>query len=431
MGVTPVFLQTFNWHVGCSPRAVAYPALSASALPKTIGRYTMFEELAAGGMGVVYLGRVSGASGFQRGVAIKRLHPRIARDPSAVAMFRQEAQLLARVRHPNVVSALDVVQEGGELLLVMEYIHGLPLSMLCQLAQQKKQPIPLEVAVRIACDVLHGLHAVHTATAASGRALSMIHRDVSPQNVLIGKDGVARLLDFGVAKAVTSEDLTAAGYVKGKLSYVAPEQIRGEPVDARIDVFSLSVVLWEMLASVRLFGGRRSVAETLRRVQKGEVPSLRDVSTRYVPPRLEAIVRRGLERDPARRFKSAKAMADALEGEVAAIPTRELSAWLTELAEEPLAFRARQLSWVEGYEDAEPSSAEISQMIAIALAERTETATELSLSETMRPPAQSRVNLVPAARLRLPRRATRLLLDTGLTLAFVALALILSEMLTR
>jgi serine/threonine-protein kinase len=411
---------------------VAHPALSASASPKSIGRYTLFEELATGGMGVVYLGRQSGASGFQRGVAIKRLHPRIARDPAAVAMFRQEAQLLARVRHPNVVNALDVVQEGGELLLVMEYIHGLPLSMLCRLAQRKNQPIPLEVAVRIACDVLHGLHAVHTATAASGHALSMIHRDVSPQNVLVGKDGVTRLLDFGVAKAVTSEDLTAAGYVKGKLSYVAPEQIRGEPVDARIDVFSLSVVLWEMLASSRLFGGAgNSVANTLRKVQKGEVPWLAAVSRRYVPPLLEAIVRRGLEPDPARRFKSAKAMADALEGEVAAIPTREMSAWLTELGDEPLAYRARQLSWVEGYEEAEPASAEISQMIAISTAERTETATEISLSPTPLPPSRPRRNLASSPRLRLPRRAVRLVLDTLFTLAFVALALILSEILTR
>jgi serine/threonine protein kinase len=411
---------------------VAYPARSASALPQTIGRYTLFEELAAGGMGVVYLGRQSGASGFQRGVAIKRLHPRIARDRSAVAMFRQEAQLLARVRHANVVSALDVVQTDTELLLVMEYIHGLPLSLLCRLAQRSQQPIPIEVAVRIACDVLHGLHAVHTATAASGRALGMIHRDVSPQNVLVGKDGVARLLDFGVAKALTSEDLTLAGFVKGKLSYVAPEQIRGETVDARIDVFSLSIVLWEMLASSRLFGGAdNSVADTLRKVQRGDVPALAAVSSRYVPPRLEAIVRRGLEQDPARRFNSAKAMADALEAEVASIPAREMSAWLTDLADEPLAHRARQLSWVEGDAPAEPRSAEISQTIAISSAERTETATELSLSPTPAPLSRFRENIATWPRLRLPRPLFRLAIDTLLTLALVALALIVSEILAR
>jgi hypothetical protein len=150
-----------------------------------------------------------------------------------------------------------------------------------------------------------------------------------------------------------------------------------------------------------------------------------------VPPRLEAIVRRGLEQDPARRFKSAKAMADALEAEVAAIPTREMSAWLTGLADEPLAYRARQLSWVEGYEEAEPASAEISQMIAISTAERTETATEISLSPTPVPASRPRRNLASTPRLRLPRRATRLVLDTLFTLAFVALALILSEILTR
>jgi serine/threonine-protein kinase len=409
---------------------VAYPALSASSLPRNIGRYTLFEELAAGGMGVVYLGRSSGASGFKRAVAIKRLHPEIARDPGAVAMFKQEAQLLARVRHPNVVSALDVVQAEGELLLVMEYIHGLPLSMLGRLAQRAKQPIPVEIAVRIACDVLHGLHAVHTATAPSGRALSMVHRDVSPQNVLVGNDGVARLLDFGVAKAITSEDRTAAGYVKGKLSYVAPEQIRAETIDARVDVFALSVVLWEMLASTRLFGGG-SPAETVRKVLKGEVPALASVSRRYVPASLEAIVRRGLAADPARRFKSAKALANALEAEVAPIPTQEVSAWLSDLAEDPLAYRARQLAWVEGSAEPEAPCAEISQMIAISKTERTEVELEVAFEQTPQPASRRRPHLRSGARLRMPRKTGRLVLDTLLTLAFVAFALLVSEILTR
>lgn len=410
---------------------MAHPALGANALPTTIGRYTLFDELASGGMGVVYLGRSAGASGFLRAVAIKRLHPQIAGDPAAVAMFKQEAQLLARVRHPNVVSALDVVQAEGELLLVMEYIHGLPLSMLARLAQRAKQPIPIEIAVRIACDMLHGLHAVHTATAPTGQALGMVHRDVSPQNVLVGHDGVARLLDFGVAKAITSEDLTAAGYVKGKLSYVAPEQIRADRVDARVDVFALSVVLWEMLASSRLFGSAdSSPADTVRKVLKGDVPALAAVSHRYVPAPLEAIVRRGLDPDPACRFTSAKALANALEAQVMPIPAHEVSAWLSDLAEDPLAFRARQLAWVEGCPEPDLPSPEISQLIAISRAERTEV--DLPLTSGGAPPAASpRPNFRAGARIRMPRQARRLVLDTLLTLAFVAFALIVSEILTR
>src|SRR5262245_25807707 len=174
-------------------------AVSTSA-PLIVGRYALFEPIAAGGMATVHLGRARGAAGFLRTVAIKRLHEGIAKNPNFVAMMLDEARLSARVRHPNVVSTVDVVNENGELFIVMEYVHGDSLSRLMKVAHARAERIPLGIAASIAVGTLHGLHAAHEARSDRGEPLGIIHRDVSPQNILVGIDGVARVADFGVAK---------------------------------------------------------------------------------------------------------------------------------------------------------------------------------------------------------------------------------------
>ncbi len=314
--------------------------------PRVIGRYALFDEIASGGMGVVHFGRLLGSGGFERVVAIKRGHPGLAADPEIAAMFHEEVRLFSRIRHPNVVAALDVVEDAGELLLVMEYVHGVSLAQLARRAREAERPLPLAIAVTILCQVLRGLHAAHSARSAAGEPLGIVHRDVSPQNVLVGCDGLARILDFGVAKARDSQLRTRAGHVKGKLGYVPPEQIRGGAVDRRSDVYGAAVVLWELLANARLFG-TGSAADTIQNVLAGKVPSLSVVAPRGVPAGLEAVVRRGLEVEPSQRFQSARDMAHALEQEMALVGEDELGDWVTMSAKELLAERSRRFAWAE------------------------------------------------------------------------------------
>src|SRR5580700_11191148 len=221
----------------------------------TVGRYALHHEIASGGMATVHIGRLLGPVGFARTVAIKRLHPHLARNPEFVAMFLDEARLAARIRHPNVVSTLDVVATEGELFVVMEYVPGDSLARLLFAAKERSERVPLSVAASIMVDMLHGLHAAHEASDERGQPLNLVHRDVSPHNVLVGTDGAAHLIDFGVAKATGRAQVTREGQLKGKLAYMAPEQLGGSPVDRRADVFGASVVLWEMLTGQRLFDG--------------------------------------------------------------------------------------------------------------------------------------------------------------------------------
>lgn len=314
--------------------------------PTVLGRYALFGRIGAGGMGVVHLGRLLGSAGFERAVAIKRIHPLLASDQQFIGMFRDELRLLARVRHQNVISALDVVEVEGELLLVMEYVHGESLAALLQRSVGAARPIPIEIALSIACGVLKGLHAAHTATSAAGESLGIIHRDVSPHNVLVGCDGLARIVDFGVAKWSESRKVTQVGELRGKPGYVAPEQLVGEPASARSDIYSLSVVLWEMLAAQRLFAGK-SLVETIERVSSAEVPAFAAVSARKIPPQLEAIVRRGLDRDPAARFATAREMASALEAAGRLVSPESLGEWVSATAGASLQERAHQLTWAE------------------------------------------------------------------------------------
>jgi serine/threonine-protein kinase len=214
-------------------------------------------------MATVHLGRVKGEAGFTRTVAIKRLHPQYAKDPDFVAMFVDEARLAARIRHPNVVPTLDVISDGvgeGEIFLVMEYVPGESLSRLLRALRAKKRLVPPRIAVTLLCGVLHGLHAAHQAKSEKGVPLGLVHRDVSPQNILVGTDGTAHVLDFGVAKATGRLNTTREGELKGKLAYMAPEQLETRSLTQQSDVYAAAVVLWELLTLRRLFEAENEAA---------------------------------------------------------------------------------------------------------------------------------------------------------------------------
>jgi serine/threonine-protein kinase len=225
----------------------------AARSARVVGRYVLHGEIASGGMATVHFGRLVGPAGFARPVAIKRLRPQFASDPEFVKMFLDEARLAARIAHPNVVPTLDVVDADDEVFLVMEYVQGVTLAQLARAAKRCGLPIPPSIAVAIVVGILQGLHAAHVARDDLGERLDLVHRDVSPQNALVGADGVTRLLDFGIAKASGRLQTTRDGQLKGKLSYMAPEQVRNEPTTPRTDIYAASVVLWELLTGQRLF----------------------------------------------------------------------------------------------------------------------------------------------------------------------------------
>jgi serine/threonine-protein kinase len=214
-------------------------------LPQT-SRYELLVKIASGGMATVYVGRLRGVEGFSRQVAIKRAHPHLVEDPAFRRMLIAEARLAARIHHPNVVSVQDVDEADGELLLAMDYVEGAALSSLLGAAIHAERPLPPAIAVRVILDAALGLHAAHTLTDEEGHPLGLVHRDVSPHNILVGLDGVARITDFGIAKCMTSNTAgtaTATGVLKGKLAYMAPEYVEHGDIDARGDVFARGVVL--------------------------------------------------------------------------------------------------------------------------------------------------------------------------------------------
>ena len=277
--------------------------------------------------------------GFSRIVAVKRMHPHVARDPEFVAMFLDEARIAARIRHSNVIQTVDVVAEAGELFLVMEYVEGESLSRLLRKSHATfGAPPPWRVASSIVAGVLHGLQAAHDATDEAGHPLEVVHRDVSPQNILIGVDGIARLLDFGVAKAVGRMQVTREGQLKGKLPYMAPEQIRNPAaISPRTDVYGASVVAWETLTGSRLFTGDEG--EVLGRVLEATVP-LPSAVEPSVPRELDDVVMRGLARNPRERYQTARDMALAIE-QFGVAPASEVASWVASLAGTSLADRAK------------------------------------------------------------------------------------------
>jgi serine/threonine-protein kinase len=315
-----------------------------------VGRYAIFDEIASGGMATVYLGRLTGSGGFSRTVAIKRLHPQFAKDPEFVTMFLDEARLAARIRHPNVVPTLDVVAASGELFHVMEYVQGESLSHLARGVKARGERVPLRILMRIMNDVLQGLHAAHEARDERGVPLCIVHRDVTPQNILVGADGVARLLDFGVAKAAGRAHTTQDGQIKGKLAYMAPEQLLSSGVTRETDVYAASVVLWEMLAGERLFTGENELDVVAKLLQRDIRPPSRIAPD--VPPALDALVMRGLDSQTRQRFASAREMCLALGAcGVPEATSLEVGEWVEHLASQAIAGRSARIAVIESQTD--------------------------------------------------------------------------------
>ena len=312
---------------------------------KVVGRYALYGEIAAGGMATVHIGRLLGPVGFARTVAVKRLHPQFAKDPEFVSMFLDEARLAARVQHPNVVATIDVVATDGELFLIMDYVRGESLARLVRATRRRGEYLSPKIVTAIMCGFLHGLHAAHEAKNERGVPLSLIHRDVSPQNVLVGSDGVARVLDFGVAKAAGRIQVTREGQVKGKLAYMPPEQLSGGDLTRAVDIYASAVVLWEAFTGERLFRGDTE-GETLHKILRGAV----EPPSKYAPglsPQLDIVCMRALSRDPSLRYCSAREMALALERcEGIASPT-DVGDWVERIAGGDLSTREERIAEIE------------------------------------------------------------------------------------
>jgi serine/threonine-protein kinase len=312
---------------------------------EVVGRYAVYDKIAAGGMASVHFGRLLGAVGFSRTVAIKRLHAHLADDPQFLSTMIDEARLAARIHHPNVVPTLDVVRSDGELIIVMEYVRGESLARLLRSELSRGRKVPLPIASAILVGALHGLHAAHEATSDRGAPLHIVHRDISPQNILVGVDGVARVIDFGVAKAAGRLQTTREGTLKGKMAYMAPEQLMGQDVTRRMDIFAMGVVLWEMLSGRRLFQADSEAALVTVVMAGARVPP--GHYTSGIPPELDALVMKALAGDPGRRFESAEAMAESLFALVPPAFPAEVGRWVEQAAAESLASREALLAEIE------------------------------------------------------------------------------------
>jgi serine/threonine protein kinase len=339
-------------------------AVDPPTLPQVVGRYAIHQMIASGGMGTVHYGRFLGPAGFARTVAIKKLHPELAREKEYVTMLADEARLVSRIRHPNVIPTLDVVEDESGLFVIMEYVHGEAFSRLIKAAGGD---VPPSIAVAIMIGVLRGLHAAHEAKSESGEPLGVIHRDVSPQNILVGADGQPRVLDFGVAKATVRLTSTREGQLKGKLAYMSPEQLHGEEIDRRSDVYAASVVLWEALAGARLFEAPSEGAllkKILEGVKKGPSSATRfgktlDMRAMAAIEQLDSVVLRGLSLDPANRFATAREMAVELEAATRVASVERVEEWVSEIAGPVLSRRAETLRAIESLPEAGGSSSPI------------------------------------------------------------------------
>jgi eukaryotic-like serine/threonine-protein kinase len=300
-----------------------------------LGRYTVVRRIGSGGMAELYLGRLDGPEGFCKPVALKLMHPHLSDDKHFAAMFLKEARIAAALEHPAIVQVLDVGEFGGEYFMALEYVHGKDLRKL--LADLRGTPMPRGAALRVVLEIGRALHYAHRLRDPGGRALGIVHRDVSPSNVLLSFQGQVKLADFGVAKMAERSNATASGSLKGKLGYMSPEQCLQEQVDARSDVFSLGVVLYEATTGRRAFRAQQPVA-VMNRVIDGEwVAPVRFVPD--YPPALHEVLARALEVDVDKRWPSAEALGEALEGFATKagldVRAEALAAFLTERYGQP------------------------------------------------------------------------------------------------
>jgi serine/threonine protein kinase len=285
-----------------------------SAIATEIGKYHVIAELARGGMGNVYLAALCGPAGFHKLLALKELKPELADDESYVAMFLEEARLAARLVHPNIVQLNEVSSTADGHYMAMEYLDGRSLARITR-RFARDGGFPVAAHLRIVADALHGLHYAHELRGFTGHPFGVVHRDVSPLNLMVTFDGQAKLLDFGIAKTDDSDNETKAGVLKGRVAYMAPEQARGDALDRRADIFAVGVILWEGVAGRRLWP-QMSEIEILSRILRDEPPRLGDIVP-GVPEELDAICARAMARDREDRYPTAAALLEDLEAHLA------------------------------------------------------------------------------------------------------------------
>jgi serine/threonine protein kinase len=309
--------------------------------PRVLGRYELMGTLGTGGMASVYLARLAAEAGFQRLYAIKILHPHLAIEPGFVTMLLDEARLAARIHHPNVVPIVDLGTQDSLHYVVLEYVEGCSLSAL---VKRRRNDRPPRIVVQFMLDAIAGLDAAHSLVDDDNHAMHLVHRDVSPQNILVGVDGTARITDFGIARAESRINTTRPGELKGKYAYMSPEQIKTPAtIDHRSDVFSTGAVLWSLLTAKKLFQAENDPA-TMHNIIELEVPPPSTIGLKPHPA-FDAVCLRALQRDPAARFQTMEEMESALREAVAAAgglaSRREAGAWVNEsFAEELLERRS-------------------------------------------------------------------------------------------
>jgi serine/threonine-protein kinase len=267
-------------------------------------RYRVIKRLASGGMAEVFVAESAGIEGFRKQVAIKRVLPQLSKKEQFIAMFLDEARLSAHLSHTNVVSVFDIGVGDGTYFIVMEYVDGADLKAVMDHAKKIGAAIPVEVAAYITRRICQGLAYAHELRDREGKPLQIIHRDITPANVLVTRYGEVKIVDFGLAKASSQLAESDAGVIKGKFGYLAPETVMEKPVDQRVDVFAAGIILWEMLAGRRLFLGETDF-QTVRMVRDAVIPPLPSIN-RAVPPDLDELVRRALARDPDARYQTAR-----------------------------------------------------------------------------------------------------------------------------
>jgi eukaryotic-like serine/threonine-protein kinase len=297
---------------------VPRPGVDEDAGAVRIGRYEVIERIGVGGMAEAFRARARGPGGYQRELIIKRILPHLADSGDFVRGFVDEAKILGMLNHPNIVGVYDFgVDQDGHHYLALEYLDGAPLVDILIRLTEEETMMPLGVAAYIAREVCHGLSAAHTLTDLDGNRLNIVHRDVTPSNIMTTRSGSVKLLDFGVARIGLHASVSQHGYIKGKAGYLAPEQVRGEPIDARVDLFALGVVLYEMLCLEHLFHvDDQSMASAVYRILEMPIP-LPSTVRKEIPPALENVVMKALCRDRDQRYGAAAEMARDLDSVVA------------------------------------------------------------------------------------------------------------------
>lgn len=273
---------------------------------RLVGRYELVHRLGHGGMATVYLGRAVGTAGFEKLVAVKVIHPHLASEPEFVEMFLDEARIASRLHHPHVVEILDLGRDDDVFFMVMEYVEGDTLASLLRQLRRTEERLPLAAMLQVVADACEGLAAAHELADPQGLPYDLVHRDVSPHNLLVGMDGRVKVVDFGIMKAAGKRSSTLTGQLRGKVAYMSPEQAGSKPLDHRTDVFALGAVLWEMCCGERLFSGETE-SETLAKVARCEVPDLLQIRS-DLPVELRDILDRALAASPEHRYGSAREM---------------------------------------------------------------------------------------------------------------------------